>query len=116
RARLRGLVVALPQVQGDLAREARREPDQAARVSLEHLPVDARPAVKALEESDGRELDEMLVARAAPREQHEMGIRARRLGRGAVALVAVDEGEVGLEGEGRRDLARPRLGGKLARA
>src|SRR6266699_4499975 len=109
-ARLRGFVVPLSEVQGDLAREAGREPDQAARVPLEHLPVDARPAVKPLEESDGRELDEMLVAGAAPREQHEMRIRPRRFGRGALALVPVAEREVCLEAEDGPDLARSGLG------
>src|SRR5881628_370587 len=51
----------------------------------------------------------MLVAGAAPREQHEVGIRARCLGRGALTLVAVAEGEVRLEAEDGPDLARPGL-------
>src|SRR2546429_8645779 len=72
-----------------------------------HLPIDARPAVVALEESDGRELDQMLVAGAAPREEHEVGIRARCLGRGALTLVA------GGGGGGR---ARDAGGGGLWRA
>src|SRR2546426_9191937 len=58
----------------------------------------------------------MLVAGAAPREQYEMGIRARRLGRGALALVPVAEREVGLEAEDGPDLARPSLGVELPRS
>src|SRR5213592_1592024 len=44
-----------------------------------------------------------------------MGIRARCLGRGALTLVAVAEGEVRLEAEDGPDLPRPGLGIELPR-
>src|SRR3989454_3925156 len=63
-ARLRRLVIPLPQVQRNLARQAGGEPDQAVRVLLQHLTVDARPPIEPLQESDGGELDEVLVSRS----------------------------------------------------
>src|SRR3989441_13208726 len=51
-ARLRRLVVPLPQVQCDLARQARGEADEAFVVALQHLAVDARPPVVTLERSE----------------------------------------------------------------
>ena len=111
-ARLRRLVVSLPQVQGDLARQARGERDQPVLVPLQHFTVDARPAVIALEEADGRELDEVAVAGAVAGEQHEV----RVVGGGAaqpLAPLAAPEGEVRLEPEDRPYLAGLRLGVEL---
>src|SRR5207253_4553218 len=111
-ARLGRLVVALPQVEGDLPRETRREADHALAILLEHLAIDARPAVIAFEEADGRELDEVTVAGAVPRQQDQVGIGRRRVGR-PLTLVPASEREIGLEAENRPQLARPGLGVEL---
>ena len=113
-ARFGRFVVALPQVQGDLARQTRGQPDQALAVLLQHLAIDPGPAVIALEEGDGRELDQVTVPGAILREQHEMGVSRRRVGR-PLALVPAPEREVGLEPENRPQRARPGLGVELPR-
>ena len=111
-ARLRRLVIPLPQIQGDFARQAGGERDQPVLVPLQHFAVDARPAVIALEEADGRERDEVAVAGAVAGEQHEV----RVVGGGAaqpLAPLAAPEGEVRLEPEDRPYLAGLRLGVEL---
>ena len=51
--RLSGLVIPLAEIQRDLPGEAGGEPDDPLVVLLQHLFVDARPAVIALEKSNG---------------------------------------------------------------
>src|SRR5262249_41081888 len=108
--RLRGRVVPLPQVQRDLTGQARRETDDALAMLRQDLLVDARPAVIALEEAYRGKLDEVLIARPVPGEEHEMGIvgAQRCVGRGFLAALAAPEREICLEAEDRPDL--PRLG------
>ena len=52
-ARLRGRVIPLAQVERDLTGQAGGQADQPIVVLRQHLLVDARPAVIALEEPDG---------------------------------------------------------------
>src|SRR5439155_9696753 len=63
-ARRRRLVVPLPQVQCDLAREAGGETGEALAVALQDLAVDARAPVEPFEEPDRGQLDQVLVASA----------------------------------------------------
>src|SRR5256886_11082287 len=73
--------------------------------------VVVRPPIEPLQESDGGELDEVLVSGAVPREQHEMRIRAGCFGRGALTLVAVAGGGGRPQAGGGAGLSRPRPGG-----
>src|SRR5256886_9822859 len=77
--------------------------------------VVVRPPIEPLQESDGGELDEVLVSGAVPREQHEMRIRAGCFGRGALTLVAGAGGEGRPAAAGGAGLARPGLGGEMPR-
>src|SRR3989449_5332053 len=91
-----------------ISRQAGGERDQPVLVPLQHFAVDARPAVIALEEADGRERDEVAVTGAVAGEQHEV----RVVGGGAaqpLAPPAAPEGEVRLEPEDRPDVAGLRL-------
>src|SRR2546430_5012950 len=69
--------------------------------------VVVRPPIEPLQESDGGELDEVLVSGAVPREQHEMRIRAGCFGRGALTLVAVAPSEGRLRAPEGPGPARP---------
>src|SRR5207247_8946654 len=103
------LVVPLPQVQRDLARQAGGEADEAFVVALQHLAVDARPPVVTLEEPDGRELDQVVVSPAVPREQDEMRVDGGSVRR-PLALQAAAEREIGIEPLDRPEVSGIRLG------
>src|SRR5205085_1311910 len=110
-ARLGRLVIALPEVQGDLARKACGEADQALPILLEHLAIDTRPAVKAFEEANGREFDEVPGAGAVSGEQLRNPVGAVEEGVLAVR-VEVDERHTA-SGRYRRSraLSKPRRAG-----
>ncbi len=82
----------------DAARETSREGDDALRVTLEQLPVDARLVVVALEVAERRELDEVRVALVRLGEEREvrvaLGLRVPVLGH--VDLAADDRLDAGL--------------------
>ena len=103
RAPARLLVVALPQVERHLAREAGGQADDPLGVRLEHLLVDPRAAVEALREPDGAQLDEVLVAGAVLGQENEVAVEGGGAGR-LLALAAGAEGEVRLEAEDGADL------------
>ncbi len=67
----------------DAARQASGQRDDALRVALEQLPVDARLVVVALEVAERGELDEVRVALVRLREEREVRV-ALRLGAAVV--------------------------------
>ncbi len=79
----------------DAAGEAAGERDQAARVALEQLPVDARLRVVALEVAERAELDQVRVAGVRLGQQRQVRVAAR-------ARVAV-VGDVDLAADDRLD-------------
>src|SRR5207244_322431 len=109
------LVVPLSEIHGVLTRQTVVEPDHPVRVLLQDLAIDPGPAVEALQEPDGGELDEVVVTGAVLREEDEVRVRAWRVG-GALAAMALAECEIRLEAEDRTDLTGPRLGVELPRA
>ena len=92
----------------DAAREAAGERDQARRVALEQLPVDARLVVVALEVAEARELDQVAVARVVGREEREVRV--------ALLLRAPVVGDVDLAAEDRLHALLARLLVELDRA
>ena len=87
RARLRRFVVALPEIQRDLTREAGGQRNNAFAMALQHLFIDPWPAVIALEKSDRRQLDQVLITDAVLGEQHQVRVvgTERRVGAGSAA-------------------------------
>ncbi len=73
----RVLRAALRELAGDAAREAARERDDALRVTLEELPVDARLVVVALEVTERRQLDEVRVTLVRLGEQGQVRVPLR---------------------------------------
>ncbi len=84
----------------DSPREAAGERDQAGRVPLEQLPVDARPVVVALEIAERAELDQVGVARVRLGEQRQVG--------GALVLCLAVVDDVDLAAEHRLHALGPR--------
>ena len=82
----------------DAPREAAGERDDALRVPLEQLPVDARLVVVALEVAERGELDEVRVALVRLREQRQVrvALRLRPAVVGDVDLAADDRLDAGL--------------------
>ena len=89
----------------DPSRQAPREGDQAVRVALEQLPVDARLVVVALEVAGGSELDQVAVALARLRQEGQ--VRVALPLRGAVV------GDVDLAADQRLDPVLTRLAVEL---
>ena len=71
----RGLPVVLGQPPRHFPRHARGGADQPRRMALDHLAVDARLVVEALQIPDGGELDQVPVPLAVAGEQHEVVVR-----------------------------------------
>src|SRR5690606_22210036 len=95
--RLPGLfVVALTQVERDLAGEAGRQAYDALAVRREDVLVDARTAIEAFEIPDGAELDQVPVSGPVLRQQHQVTVLRRGPG-GLLGRGAGPEGEVRLE-------------------
>ena len=92
----------------DAAGEAAGERDDALRVPLEQLPVDARLVVVALEVAERRELDEVRVALVRLREQRQVRV--------ALRLCAAVVGDVDLAADDRLDAYLLRLAEELDRA
>ncbi len=81
-------------------------------VLRQHFLVDAGPPVVALEESNGGEPDQVLVADAILREQDEVRVRRPQgdVARGLLACVPTAEREVGFKAQNRPDFPRLRFG------
>ena len=96
----RVLRAALRERARDAAREAAGERDDALRVALEELPVDARLVVVALEVAERRELDEVRVAlvRLGQQRQVRVPLRLRAAVVGDVDLAADDRLHADLPG------------------
>ena len=102
------LATALLERLAHAARQAARESDQALRVLLEELPVDARLVVVALEEAERREPDQVRVAGVVGREEREVRV--------ALLLRAPLVGDVDLAAHDRLDALLARLAEELDRA
>ena len=104
---VRVAVAVLGERARDAAGEAARERDQAVRVPLEELPVDARLVVVALEVAERGELDQVRVTLARLREERQVRI--------ALRLLRAVVGDVGLAAEDRLHARRSGLAKQLDR-
>ena len=75
RAPLGLVVLALPQVERDLTREARRETDDALGVTLQRFPVDSRATIESFRVTDRGQPHEVLVAGPVGCQEYEVAVR-----------------------------------------